>query len=728
MINAKQSLKGSVSAKTQKLKGTVVLGKPNATVEVFEVEGGHKVKVTDPNGVQELVIKDGIDGIDGVDGKDGYTPVKGKDYFDGIDGKDGYTPVKGKDYFDGEKGDKGDRGDAGYTPIKGVDYFDGQKGDKGDTGEVTWLYASNNFVNALKETASGNPICLTDVSPLEHDLKIKVDGATKVSRYGKNLFDKSKSARQTRLEEDGNLIEFSTMQTSDFIGIVPNTTYSLTETGSHRGKFYDSEKRPISSGYDFGEFGASCTFTVPENAHYLMFSYFSSYEEGIQLEVGETVTEYEPHKEVQTAEVVDGTVTGLTSVSPNMTLIADAGTIEVEYNRDLNKALNEGGNIEEHTKNTEVHITSEERAKWNGKLDQTKLPEAVNEALAQAKASGQFDGKDGTSPTVSVTAIEGGNRVSITDVAGTKSFDVMNGKDGAGGSGTNTEVSWNDLKDKPFYSYALNEVVYSETVTLSTGSHKAYTDGVPFEIVKGETYKVTIEGETYECEGETHTVVMDAGSLIYTYIGNLSLVNGVEGASNTEEPFGFASLSVGGSTVFVLYTTYPSMSTISVEVQHLEKTYSPLSHIYLPDGVPYLIAGTIPILEDCVPVFDEDGMGYITEPVTLEVGKVYSVTFNGTEYECVAFEVKDDSMTASVIGNGEMFGLTGNNEPFVVASVMGMTMLIALDGSTEVTISISEKVVHERKLPTELLPETVATKDYVNKAIANIVNGNGVEY
>ena len=42
-------------------------------------------------------------------------------------------------------------------------------------------------------------------------------------------------------------------------------------------------------------------------------------------------------------------------------------------------------------------------------------------------------GKDGVSPTVSVTAITGGNRVTITDANGTKTFDVLNGKDGKDG-------------------------------------------------------------------------------------------------------------------------------------------------------------------------------------------------------------------------------------------------------------------------------------------------------
>lgn len=45
-------------------------------------------------------------------------------------------------------------------------------------------------------------------------------------------------------------------------------------------------------------------------------------------------------------------------------------------------------------------------------------------------------GEDGVSPEVSVTDIPGGHRVTITDASGPHSFDVMDGKDGAGGEGS----------------------------------------------------------------------------------------------------------------------------------------------------------------------------------------------------------------------------------------------------------------------------------------------------
>lgn len=141
------------------------------------------------------------------------------------------------------------------------------------------------------------------------------------------------------------------------------------------------------------------------------------------------------------------------------------------------------------------------------KLDADELPAAVNDALAQAKASGEFkgdpgeqgpagptgetgpvgptgaagrdgvDGKDGTdgkdgkdgqpgedgfSPVVSVVDITGGHRVTITDKDGAKTFDVMDGKDGqddSGGSGSVVQADWNE-NDPEAAGYVRNRTHY----------------------------------------------------------------------------------------------------------------------------------------------------------------------------------------------------------------------------------------------------------------------------
>ena len=81
-------------------------------------------------------------------------------------------------------------------------------------------------------------------------------------------------------------------------------------------------------------------------------------------------------------------------------------------------------------------------------LKDEEVPQIVEEALSQAKASGEFDGPkgdDGFSPVVSVTQTATGHEVEITDANGTQSFVVNDGKDGTG-SGTSSGLYF-ELED-----------------------------------------------------------------------------------------------------------------------------------------------------------------------------------------------------------------------------------------------------------------------------------------
>ena len=78
-----------------------------------------------------------------------------------------------------------------------------------------------------------------------------------------------------------------------------------------------------------------------------------------------------------------------------------------------------------------------------------EVPQLINNALEQAKESGEFDGPQGPkgdtgeagfSPTVEVIEIDGGHRVTITDASSTQSFDVMDGTGGGSSSGIRFEA------------------------------------------------------------------------------------------------------------------------------------------------------------------------------------------------------------------------------------------------------------------------------------------------
>jgi hypothetical protein len=87
------------------------------TVDVEEIEGGHRVTITDIDGTESFDI---------INGVDGYTPIKGVDYFDGLKGDpftyEDFTPEQ-LEALKGEKGETGEKGTDGKTPIKGTDYF-----------------------------------------------------------------------------------------------------------------------------------------------------------------------------------------------------------------------------------------------------------------------------------------------------------------------------------------------------------------------------------------------------------------------------------------------------------------------------------------------------------------------------------------------------------------------------------------------------------------------------
>lgn len=104
-----------------------------------------------------------------------------------------------------------------------------------------------------------------------------------------------------------------------------------------------------------------------------------------------------------------------------------AATQAVDTARD--KALKQ---VEASTKAAET--AANEAATSAGNADQSA--QAAADSLQELKdsiANGNFKGEpgnDGKSPVVTVTDIENGHRVSITDKDGTKTIDVLNGKDG----------------------------------------------------------------------------------------------------------------------------------------------------------------------------------------------------------------------------------------------------------------------------------------------------------
>lgn len=102
---------------------------------------------------------------------------------------------------------------------------------------------------------------------------------------------------------------------------------------------------------------------------------------------------------------------------------------------------------------TDAQTAASEAATSAGNADQSAQKAAGSlQALKDGIAAGDFKGEpgnDGKSPVVTVTDIENGHRVSITDKDGTKTIDVLNGQTGKTGATPVLTIGTVSSGDKP---------------------------------------------------------------------------------------------------------------------------------------------------------------------------------------------------------------------------------------------------------------------------------------
>lgn len=243
--------------------------------------------------------------------------------------------------------------------------------------------ADNTFSNALKGSKSGGAILIDDISPVAHEMGVKVSSDTienlttvKVKRQGKNLipfpYRELKLGTSTyngidfTVYADGSILINGTATKSTTRYLYRNTTNLLglksgiTISGSKNASddtqqgnvyficnYYNSTETmkqglvasTISSGMititeEWKGLGIYIHIPSGKTLNNLLIK--------PQLEIGATVTEYEPYiTPTEYIPTADGTVTGITSLYPNTTLTTDTEgvIINCKYNRDINKAF-----------------------------------------------------------------------------------------------------------------------------------------------------------------------------------------------------------------------------------------------------------------------------------------------------------------------------------------------------------------------------------------------------
>lgn len=88
-------------------------------------------------------------------------------------------------------------------------------------------------------------------------------------------------------------------------------------------------------------------------------------------------------------------------------------------------------------------------------------------------------------------------------------------------------------------------------------------------------------------------------------------------------------------------------------------------------------------------------------------GQTYTITWDGTAYECVAY-IAEGPNTPS-LGNGELAGVSGGNgEPFFITVFEGATLVFANTGTHTVSISAVQEGI--AKIDEKFIPDTIARK------------------
>ena len=229
----------------------------------------------------------------------------------------------------------------------------------------------NSVANAIKGTVSGSVVRVDDVSPVEHKPIVKVvcpegvDPTTvTVSRCGKNLIPlttftvtpNSTTANVTEgiLAVNGYLVAHRVSATG-LVGKTLTISCDSKRSGEKGGglaiEFRDVDNNRLSGVYKQNELSPRFSFTVPDNTDKIVVFFYASGNaettgtaeyRNVLLELGNSVTDYEAYKEpTEHTPSSDGTVEGITSLSPVMTLLTDTEgvTIECEYNKDTGKVI-----------------------------------------------------------------------------------------------------------------------------------------------------------------------------------------------------------------------------------------------------------------------------------------------------------------------------------------------------------------------------------------------------
>ena len=224
-------------------------------------------------------------------------------------------------------------------------------------------FCFNELENALEGSSVtiSNPMVEIGTTATAYTPHIADISGVEVSKIGKNLWDGTVNLLEGLSNNNGVFVQTNVdtksylhfvMQTYD--GITYNQFYSdhlynptvVSGTFTKRSNTnllrvgHNGSSKNVMSWFDISNLIDGQTYTIQANITNVTQGTFSW--QDIQIELGSTATEYEPYISPQTATAnAEGVVEGLTSLSPNMTLMTDTEgvMIDLEYYRDIDLAF-----------------------------------------------------------------------------------------------------------------------------------------------------------------------------------------------------------------------------------------------------------------------------------------------------------------------------------------------------------------------------------------------------
>lgn len=217
--------------------------------------------------------------------------------------------------------------------------------------------------NALKGTASGEIVTLTDVSPVEHEMKVKAQPGARITKCGANLipieFGRTLTKNGVTLTVGENGVfslkgtatanaDFAILSGGKTVAVKSGQSYTISSglTGSSNNTyqmFALSVNKTFTDMYDIGTRGVTFTPTSDDRVNILMLVY-----SGVtvdlklypMLNMGTTSMPFEPYKQPVEFDA-DENGTTVTSLYPTTIFLTDTEgvVIEAEYNRDANKVV-----------------------------------------------------------------------------------------------------------------------------------------------------------------------------------------------------------------------------------------------------------------------------------------------------------------------------------------------------------------------------------------------------